>query len=132
MAEGRKKKEKRKDKHLWSTKGGYLAPIFVPSSPGGELARRMKKVALEEKEKEINFKIVEMGGTTLKKELQKSNLTATPGCRKVVYYIRCRKERGQGCQCLRNNVSFKVRMQYHIFYCQRDRKHISKIGKTLF
>ena len=28
-------KLKRENKHEWATKGGCLAPIFVPSTPGG-------------------------------------------------------------------------------------------------
>ena len=70
-----RKKKKRKKKHEWATKGGFIAPIFVPSTPGGELAKRMRKVMKDEKKENINFNIVEIGGKTLKRELQRSNPT---------------------------------------------------------
>ena len=60
----KKKKDKKRD---WSTKGGHIAPIFIPSTPRGELARRMKKVVENEKKAGINFKIVEMGGKKMKR-----------------------------------------------------------------
>ena len=35
-------------KRNWSTKGGYTAPINVPATPNGELARMLKTVAESE------------------------------------------------------------------------------------
>ena len=107
-----RKKKKRESKHEWATKGGCIAPIFVPASPGGELARRMKEVTKEEGEKKgkIRFKIVEMGGNTLKRELQRSNPLATPGCSKVDC-MGCRKQRGEGGQCMRNNINYEIECQ---------------------
>ena len=32
----------------WSEKGGYIAPIFVPPTPGGKLCKVMKEVAERE------------------------------------------------------------------------------------
>ena len=119
-----RKKNKDDKKNEWSTKGGYIAPIFVPSSPGGELARRMKKVAADEKKGDINFKIVEMGGKTLKRELQKSNPTATPGCQKEDC-LACKGEKGEGGQCRRNNVNYEI--ECHI--C-KDTKPTVYIGET--
>ena len=107
--EERRKKKKEK-KHEWATEGGFIAPIFVPASPGGELARRMKKVALEEKKGIVNFKIVEMGGRTLKRELQKSNPLATPGCGREEC-IGCNRERGEGGHCMRNNINYEIECQ---------------------
>lgn len=102
-----RKKKKREKKHEWATKGGYLAPIFVPSSPGGELAKRMRQVMKDEKKGNINFNIVEMGGRTLKRELQRSNPTATPGCSKQDC-LGCRSKRGEGGQCHQNNVNYEI------------------------
>ena len=34
-----RRQEKDKKKNDWSTKGGHVAPIFVPPTPGGELAK---------------------------------------------------------------------------------------------
>ena len=39
---------KKKKRHNWSTKGGYVAPIMVPSTPGGELYKILKEVAEKE------------------------------------------------------------------------------------
>ena len=102
-----RKKKKRENRHDWSTKGGYIAPIFIPSTPGGELARKMRKVIEDEKKSNINFKIVEMGGKTLKRELQKSNPTSTPGCTRPDC-LGCCRERGKGGLCQRNNVNYEI------------------------
>ena len=102
-----RRKKKRESKHEWSTKGGCIAPIFVPASPGGELARRMKRVMDREKKGEINFMIVEMGGRTLKRELQKSNPLSTAGCNQSDC-IACRKEKGEGGQCHRGNINYEI------------------------
>ena len=45
------KKEERKEakntkKQGWATKGGYIAPIFVPSTPGGTLMKMMRQVKI--------------------------------------------------------------------------------------
>ena len=78
----RRKVEKKMRKRNWSTKGGHIAPIIVPSTPRGELADMLRRVVQSEAaaNKEINFKIVESGGRTLKSILQRSNPTATAGC----------------------------------------------------
>ena len=59
---------------------------------------------------EIKFKIVEMGGNTLKRELQRSNPLATPGCNEE-NCIGCRTEKGKGGQCHRNNINYKIDCQ---------------------
>ena len=61
QAEERRKNKKRK-KHGWSSKGGYNAAIMVPSTPNGELASILKEVAERESDEGVKFKIVEMGG----------------------------------------------------------------------
>ena len=40
MAE--RKKEKKNKKKTWYTKGGYVAPIIVPATPGGKLANMLR------------------------------------------------------------------------------------------
>ena len=40
-----------------STKGGYIAPIFVPSTPNSELFNLLKEVADKEAEPGLKFKI---------------------------------------------------------------------------
>ena len=47
---------------LLATDGGYVAPIFVPSKPNGELRNILKQIAENEAEEGIKFKVVETGG----------------------------------------------------------------------
>ena len=74
------------------------------------MAKRMKKVMDREKKGDVNFKIVEMGGRTLKRELQKSNPLSTPGCNKNDC-IACRKRKGEGGQCHRSNINYQIECQ---------------------
>ena len=71
---------KRKKKYEWSTKGGHVAPIFVPPTPNGVLAKNLREIAEYEAESGVNFKIVETGGLSMKSILQKSNPMKTVGC----------------------------------------------------
>ena len=119
----RKEKKKRK-KHEWSTKGGHIAPIFVPTTPGGTLMKMMREVAEKEAKEGIRFKIVEMGGRTLKSMLQKSNPTATPGCAEEDC-VGCKDGRGKGGQCHRKNVNYEIECQL----CPENRKAVY-IGET--
>ena len=77
-----REEEKIRKRNEWANKKGHTAPIFVPATPGGDLAKEMQKVADTKANEGIHFKIVEMSGRRLKSELQKSNPTATPGCNK--------------------------------------------------
>ena len=83
---GYQKVERRKQKLVkkknWSTKGGYVAPIIIPSTPDGELAKMLKQVAEAENECGIKFKIIEKGGKTIEKQLQNPNPTASGKCGK--------------------------------------------------
>ena len=93
-----RKKEKEMKKKNWSKKGGGIAPIFVPATPRSELIKRLRKAAEETEKEGIKFTFIEMGGRTLKRELQKSNPTATPGCDKTDCAC-CKEGRGKGGQC---------------------------------
>ena len=68
--------DKKKKKHSWAEKGGYIAPIFVPPTPGGELLKMLCEVAEKEAFGRLKFKLVEGGGRSVKGEVQKSNLMA--------------------------------------------------------
>ena len=72
-----------------------MAPIFVPATPRSELLKRMRKAAEETEKEGIKFTLVEMGGRTLKSELQRSNPTATPGCNLADCHC-CKGEEGKG------------------------------------
>ena len=104
----RRRIDKRRKKHSWSTQGGHIAPIMVPSTPRGELADMLRKVVQAEANKEMKFKVIETGGRTVKSLLQKSNPTATAGCT-AQDCIACRgDDRGNGGNCRRNNVTYEI------------------------
>ena len=46
------------------------------------MAKAMKKIADKEASEGIHFNIIEKSGKRMKAQLQKSNPTATPGCKK--------------------------------------------------
>ena len=102
--------DKKKKKYNWSTRGGYTAPIIVPATPNGELAGMFRKIAEEEAIKGLKFKIVEKGGKMIKREVQKSNPTATPGCPDQAC-LACRKERGKGGMCRKGNIQYQLECQ---------------------
>ena len=123
------KKEERKmakasKKLNWAKGDGHIAPIFVPTTPGGKLMKMMRKVAEEEAKEGIRFKIMEVGGRTMKKVLQKSNPTATPGCDKDDC-LGCIPERGKGGNCRRNNINYEIECQL----CPEGRSPVY-IGET--
>ena len=96
---------KRKKRTEWATKKGHTAPIFVPATPGGKLAKMMRAVADREADEGIHFNIVEMSGKRLKNELQRSNPTATPGCGKEECIV-CKD--GKGSNCRRGNINYEI------------------------
>ena len=99
---------KKKKKNNWSSKGGYIAPIMVPSTPGGELCNILKEVAeMEAKDGGMKFKVVEKGGRSVQREVQKSNPTATPGCSSDDCPA-CQGGRGDGGNCRKSNVQYEM------------------------
>ena len=122
--EEERRKDKAKKKKNWSTRGGYIAPIFVPATPGGELAKELKIIAEREAIGGIKFKIVETGGQSIKQEVQKSNPTRTPGCH-FNDCLACKNGRGEGGMCLRSNVQYELGCQL----CDEEDRAIY-IGET--
>ena len=100
-------KAKRNKRTEWATKRGHTAPIFVPATPGGKLAKMMRQVADKEADEGVHFNIVEMSGRRLKAELQRSNPTATPGCGKEDC-IACKEGAGKGGNCRRGNINYEI------------------------
>ena len=79
--EDQRQRKKFFQKKCWFKKGGYDVPLFVPHTPGGELAKRMRmKEAQNNQGRRIRFKIVEKGGITLEQLLRRSNPWAGEGC----------------------------------------------------
>ena len=101
-------KEKRKKKYSWSTKGGFVAPIFVPSTPNGELARLLKEVADREADAGVRFKIIETGGSTIQSVVQKSNPTETVGCTDRRCIV-CKD--GTPGRCRQSNINYEIECQ---------------------
>ena len=99
--------DKRRKKNQWATKGGYTAPIMVPSTPGGELARMLREVAETESTEDVRFKIIETCGRRIKHQLQSSNPTATQGCTDSSC-IACQHGKGEGGNCRTNNITYEV------------------------
>ena len=69
------------------TKRGHIAPIFVPTTPDGELVKTLQQVADKHAEEGIHFNIVEVGGRTLKSDLQKSTRLKHPGAVKQTVWL---------------------------------------------
>ena len=86
--------------------------------------KMMRKVAEEEAKEGIKFKIMEVGGRTMKRELQRSNPTATPGCSEEDC-IACNVERGKGGKCRSNNVNYEI--ECHL--CPEENRPVY-IGET--
>ena len=74
-----RRKAKKEKKKSWSTKGGYLAPVIVPSTPGGLLAKMLRDIA-EKEACGLKLKVIERGGRTVEKLLSRSNPTASDSC----------------------------------------------------
>ena len=121
--EGRRK-DKRNKRKAWSTKGGCIAPIIVPSTPNGELLSMLREVAETEAHPSMKFKIVEKGGRTVKRALQKSNPTASVGCESGDC-LACKGGRGTGGPCRRSNVVYEMVCQI----CPEDNQAVY-LGET--
>ena len=105
-----RQKEKSKKKYDWSSRGGYIAPIFVPPTPNSELARSLKAVADNEAEAGVHFKIIETGGISVKSILQKSNPLETAGC-DLEDCLPCKPGRGEGGQCEGCGINYEIECQ---------------------
>ena len=124
-----RQKAKQKKKYEWSTRGGFIAPIFVPPTPNSELALSLKAVADSEAEAGVKFKIVETGGLSIKSVLQRSNPLETPGCDDEEC-LPCKPGRGEGGQCDGCGVNYQIECQL----CPDDQKevYIGESSRNLF
>ena len=105
-----RKKEKERKKYDWSTRGGHIAPIFVPPTPNSELAHSLKAIADSEAEAGVHFKIVETGGLSMRSVLQKSNPLQTSGCDRE-NCLPCSQGRGEGGNCEGCGVNYELECQ---------------------
>ena len=123
------RREKEKKKHDWSTRGGYIAPIFVPPTPNSELANSLKAIADNEAEAGVHFKIIETGGLSLRSVIQRSNPLETPGCDSPDC-LPCKPGRGEGGNCEGCGVNYEIECQL----CpQGDRsKYVGETSRNLY
>jgi hypothetical protein len=98
---------KRKKRSSWFQKGGFIAPIMVPPTPKGELAKLLREITEKEAQDGIKFKIIEHGGSTMKSILQKSNPTASDHCDESGCMV-CRSGNNR---CRVNGVGYKQTCQ---------------------
>jgi hypothetical protein len=103
-------KEKEKKKHNWSRRGGHIAPIFIPPTPNSELANSLREIANKEAEAGVHLNIIETGGLSIRRLLQKSNPLQTPGCDDT-QCLPCQNVRGEGSNCSSGGVNYELECQ---------------------
>ena len=99
-----RRQQKRKKKTNWLSRGGYDTVIMVNPTPGGELARQLQKVVMDNPGP-VKIKIQEQGGTQIKSILQRTNPNRTKGCAANDCLV-CKHGRGKGGECRRNNIGY--------------------------
>ena len=121
--------DKRVKKRTWATRGGYTAPIIVPATPNSELAKRMRAVCEAEAVPGLKFKVIERGGRTIERQLQKSNPTASDTCGKPKCDP-CRQPGGNGGVklCHKNNVVY----QYECLEDGCDAQYRGETARNLY
>ena len=116
--------DKKRKKQTWATRGGYIAPIIIPATPNSKLAKMMQAVCDEEATPGMKFKIVERGGVTIERQLQKTNPTASVSCGKSDCDF-CKQDRNNGGSkmCHKTGVVYK-------YSCQNDGCEATYVGET--
>ena len=108
--EDQRQKKKELQKKNWFKRGGFDVPIFVPHTPNGELAKRMREVEAQNHQgRQIRFKIVEKGGVTLENLLRRSNPWSEESCGRANCFP-CNGG-GRGGSCWREGVVYALRCQ---------------------
>ena len=57
--EDERRNKKNSKRNAWSSRGGYVTPLFIPATPGVELAKIVREVAEKEGELGLEFNILE-------------------------------------------------------------------------
>ena len=101
-----RQKKKYFKKKTWFKKGGFDVPLFVPHTPRGELAKRMRRKEGENNQgRKIRFRIVEKGGITLEQKLRRSNPWSKENCGRIRCFP-CKSEGGGN--CYRESVTYTI------------------------
>ena len=104
--EDARQKKKELQGKVWFRRGGHDVPLFVPHTPHGELARRIKeKEAQNNQGRKIRFKIVEKSGITLEQKLRRSNPWSGERCGRQECFP-CRADDGGDCR--REGVTYSL------------------------
>ena len=117
-----RQKKKELQKKNWFAKGGYDVPLFVPHTPGGELAKRMRETEAQNHQgRKIRFKIVEKGGVTLEKILRRSNPWSSENCGRADCFP-CKG--GEGGSCWREGITYTLFcVLYSVLSVERSWQH---------
>ena len=105
--------------------GEFEAPMFVPCTPGAELAKRLQKTedSFTQGKGSRRIRMVETGGTTLKDILQKTNPWAKDGCGRQDCFL-CKG--GKGGDCMKENVCYNITCEE----CKARGKTTTYVGET--
>ena len=104
--EDNRRKKKDLQAKNWFRKGGFDVPLFVPCTPGGELAKRISNIEkLNNQGRTIRFKVVERRGVTLEEKLRKSNPWAGERCGRDNCFP-CKTD--EGGDCWREGVTYSL------------------------
>ena len=101
-----RKRKKKKNSITWHKNGGFDVPLFVPCTPDGELAKKIKEIEKKSSgNRTVRFKVVETAGVSLKSQLQPSDPWAGEQCGRQECFP-CREEKGG--DCTRNSVTYQI------------------------
>ena len=120
-----RRKKKTEKSITWHKNGGFDVPLFIPCTPGGELAKKIKGV--EEKKsgnRTVRFKVIETGGIAMKSLLQKSDPWAGGKCGRQGCFP-CKGEKSGG-DCERNSVTYRIVCKT----CEENNQVAHYIGET--
>ena len=95
-----------------------------PPTPNGELAKPLRRIAEEEAEAGVDFKVIETGRKSIKTIVQKSNPTATAGCADTDC-LACKAGKGSGGNCRSSSTNYQIECQL----CPAEAKAVY-IGET--
>ena len=129
----RRERRTAREKRRWYDEDRYDGVLFVDTTPNGELRRRVETAC---KRNDMRIKVVEKIGSTMKKELQRSNPFGQQHCKRIDcvtcnlgLQINCRK-RGQvyeiWCKDCEANVEKKYKGQTGRTLYHRMKEHFKK------
>ena len=105
-----REKEKAMKKKKWYKKDGgprYNTVLFVETTPGGELAKKLKEREAElNKHNDWRIKIVEKCGRKMENILQNNNPFPEELCQEKCFP--CMSSNGKKSNCKKNNIGYKI------------------------